>query len=110
MSYFGWTPGEFEQVWNPYNCEIWLLERNEQGEYRLCGRLTNETEWVGAGMLAGIRFGVNQSEPLPEHMRQPAGTRVIEPGAVDALDSPLFTHLSHAMRVLPRGRGTTRDV
>jgi hypothetical protein len=40
MCFFGWTVAEFEQVWNPENSEVWVLEREEQSEnYRLAGRL-----------------------------------------------------------------------
>jgi len=26
MVYFHWTVEEFEEVWNPSNCEVWALE------------------------------------------------------------------------------------
>ena len=39
MTYLRWTVDEFEQVWNPSNCEIWVLNRiANTGEYELAGR------------------------------------------------------------------------
>lgn len=35
MRYLGWTVGQFEQVWNPANCEIWQLDRQADGRYYL---------------------------------------------------------------------------
>ena len=94
MSYFGWTPSEFEQVWNPSNCEMWVLELNRRGEYRLAGRIDGADSHEGApAELESIRFGVNQSEELPEHMKQPASSRWMEPCASEAYESLLFAHL-----------------
>ena len=107
MSYFGWTPSEFEQVWNPSNGEMWLLERSRDGEYELAGRLDFEEDGAaatdadatadgadaGALRLAPIRFGVNQSEALPEHMKRPAACRWMAPVAPGITGSPLFANL-----------------
>ena len=38
MAYFKWTVQEFEQVWNPTNGEIWVLEKEPSGEYEFAGR------------------------------------------------------------------------
>ena len=39
MCYLRWTVSEFEQVWNPSNCEIWVLQKvPERGIYELTGR------------------------------------------------------------------------
>jgi len=35
MRYFRWSPEYFETVWNPRNGEIWELEKEEGGKYRL---------------------------------------------------------------------------
>lgn len=35
MRYMGWTVAQFEQVWNPSNCEIWQLDRQPDGRYYL---------------------------------------------------------------------------
>ena len=143
MSYLGWTPSEFEQVWvrhgghrssnpqvalryasrlvwltcrpppwqNPSNCEMWLLELSSGGEYRLSGRLEFCSDAADArAELTEIRFGVNQSEALPEHMRRPAASRWMQPCAPEALDSPHFTHLRvpgpRTQAALRRDRGT----
>eukprot|EP01006_Ploeotia_vitrea_P034905 TRINITY_DN65817_c0_g1_i1.p1 TRINITY_DN65817_c0_g1~~TRINITY_DN65817_c0_g1_i1.p1 ORF type:complete len:530 (-),score=42.05 TRINITY_DN65817_c0_g1_i1:36-1625(-) len=34
MWYFKWSPDTFETVWNPGNCEMWVLERGEDGKYQ----------------------------------------------------------------------------
>jgi broad specificity phosphatase PhoE len=35
MRYMGWTVAQFEQVWNPSNCEIWQLDKQSDGRYYL---------------------------------------------------------------------------
>ncbi|CAM9836927.1 unnamed protein product, partial [Ectocarpus sp. 8 AP-2014] len=35
MRYFQWKVEFFERVWNPSNCETWIMERDERGSYRL---------------------------------------------------------------------------
>eukprot|EP00415_Alexandrium_ostenfeldii_P002822 UN2822 len=37
MCYFRWMVLEFDQVWNPENCKIWVLEKERNGRYRLAG-------------------------------------------------------------------------
>merc|ERR1719401_2699175 len=53
MLYFRWTVMEFEQVWNPQNTEIWVLEKTPEGRYELKGRYESQT-WLP------IRFGVDK--------------------------------------------------
>ncbi|CAM9774843.1 unnamed protein product, partial [Heterosigma akashiwo] len=31
MRFLYWTVKEFESVWNPQNCDIWVLSRQEDG-------------------------------------------------------------------------------
>ena len=69
-------------------------ELNRRGEYRLAGRIDGADSHAGApAELESIRFGVNQSEELPEHMKQPASSRWMEPCASEAYESLLFAHL-----------------
>ncbi|CAE8590473.1 unnamed protein product, partial [Polarella glacialis] len=36
MRYFRWSIEDFEKVWNPHNCALWVLEREQTcGEYQL---------------------------------------------------------------------------
>jgi broad specificity phosphatase PhoE len=35
MRFLRWTVEEYEQVYNPDNCEIWMLTRDDYGEYSL---------------------------------------------------------------------------
>lgn len=85
MCYLRWSVSEFEQVWNPNNCEIWVLERPpEVGIYCLRGSWrSNATK----GRFVPIKFGKNKREPLFEHMTKPLSSRTVTPGAPDALDS-----------------------
>jgi broad specificity phosphatase PhoE len=76
MCYFKWTVREFEQVWNPSNCEIWVLEREtKRGDrYQLLGRWRASPK-TGEGLLTPIKFGISKNEPLYEHMKTPQNTR-----------------------------------
>jgi broad specificity phosphatase PhoE len=41
MRYLLWTVDEFEEVWNPGNCEIWVLSKDQlTGTYRLMNEIT----------------------------------------------------------------------
>ena len=55
MCYLRWTVLEFEQVWNPSNCEIWVLQKiPERGAYELLG------QWRASpyrGKFVPIKFG-----------------------------------------------------
>ncbi|KAJ1636631.1 histidine phosphatase superfamily [Pavlovales sp. CCMP2436] len=35
MRYMGWTVAQFEEVWNPSNCEVWRFDRQPDGKYFL---------------------------------------------------------------------------
>mmetsp|Transcript_34082 Transcript_34082/g.108811 ORF Transcript_34082/g.108811 Transcript_34082/m.108811 type:complete len:404 (+) Transcript_34082:130-1341(+) len=99
MCYLRWTVTEFEQVWNPSNCEIWVLERDEgRPTYELRGR------WRASpfgGGFTDVKFGKNQTEIPPAHMKRPLISRPVTPGAPDALDGPELAHL----RDVPKPRG-----
>ena len=59
MCYLRWTVTEFEQVWNPSNCEIWVLQKREKGSYELTGR------WRASpyrGKFVEIKFGKDKKE------------------------------------------------
>ena len=78
MCYLRWTVSEFVQVWNPSNCEIWVLEKEAtSGEYAMSG-------WWRSSPIAGkfvdIKYGVNKREPMPAHMKRPLDSRTISPG------------------------------
>ncbi|CAK0861446.1 unnamed protein product [Prorocentrum cordatum] len=97
MCYFRWTVLEFERVWNPSNCEVWILERTSAGRYRLAGRLGS------GGALLPIRFGADQSEsePLWEHMREPLASRSVAPGTGQELEDERLRHLRAARDASP---------
>lgn len=94
MVYFHWTVEEFEEVWNPSNCEVWALEKAmAQGGYRgyrLAGRWRPSP--LG-GRFKEIRFGDKKNTPLWNHMKCRRGPRVLTPGDRSILDDPMFTHL-----------------
>lgn len=86
MCYFRWTVLEFEQVWNPSNCEIWVLEKTKGGRFRVAG------SWQD-GAFRPIKFGDDQSQDLYEHMREPLSARKMVPGSPDALADVALAHL-----------------
>ena len=57
------------QVWNPSNCEIWVLQKiPNKGTYELEGR------WRASpygGSFVDVKFGKDQKEPMFEHMKKP---------------------------------------
>ena len=91
MCYLRWTVNEFEQVWNPSNCEIWVLERVAgRGVYELAGR------WRASpygGSFVDVKFGSSKKEPMYEHMKRPLVSRLVTPGKADALDDAQLAHL-----------------
>ena len=91
MCYFKWTVREFEQVWNPTNCEIWVLERNRPSDrFRLLGR------WRASpfsGKLIPIAFGANKRQPVHDHMVRVTEARVVVAGGDNALDDESLIHL-----------------
>jgi len=83
MCYFRWTVKEFEQVWNPSNCEAWVLEKMSTGRYRLLGRMGED------GAMLPIRFGADKGQPLFEAMKQPQPCREIVPGTPEETEAAL---------------------
>ncbi|KOO32006.1 phosphoglycerate bisphosphoglycerate mutase family protein, partial [Chrysochromulina tobinii] len=71
MCYLRWTVQEFEQVWNPSNCEIWVLNRlAPSGEYELAGR------WRASpygGTFVDIKYGRNRNQRLADFMKLQGG-------------------------------------
>jgi len=58
MRYFRWTVREFEQVWNPDNAEMWVLEKMpNDGRYQL--------------VYPAIMIGKERGSPMPLEMRTP---------------------------------------
>jgi broad specificity phosphatase PhoE len=102
MCYLRWTVYEFEQVWNPSNCEIWVLEKSQQsGTYALAGR------WRASpyrGKFMDIQYGESRKEPLPEYMKRPLVSRTVRPGSADALERPELGFLRSASKCLPKPR------
>lgn len=91
MAYFRWTVEEFEQVWNPSNCEVWGLNRvDNTGRYELEGRWCPETK---GGTFCEVRYGKDQHEPLWPHMKKRVDTRAVVAGSAGMHDDPRFTHL-----------------
>ena len=70
-------------MWNPSNCEIWVLEKCEdKAVYELAGR------WRASpyrGKFVEIKFGKDKNSPLFKHMKRPLVSRLVTPGAPDAL-------------------------
>lgn len=91
MVYFHWTVQEFEQVWNPSNCEAWVLAKKPAtGRYELEGR------WVPSpkgGNFREVRFGAEKNQPLWDHMKRRYDTRTMVPGSKESKTDPLFRHL-----------------
>jgi len=92
MCYLRWTVTEFEQVWNPSNCEIWVLQKvpGNGGTYELAGR------WRASpygGSFVDIPFGKSKKEGMHEHMKRPLVSRLVTPGNPNALDGVELAHL-----------------
>ena len=116
MCYFRWTVMEFEQVWNPSNCEMWVLQKVPgTGIYGLGGR------WRASpygGNFTDIKFGRNRNEKVHDHMKTPTVSRVVTPGKEGALDGVEHAHLRDlSQRLSQRGesvleywRRTGRDL
>ena len=85
MCYFGWTVREFEQIWNPSNGEIWVLQKVEgMGTYELQGRY--KASRTTEGRFIDVKYGVDRSQRMPAHMKRPLPSRLVSPGAAGALD------------------------
>ena len=80
MCYFRWTVTEFEEVWNPGNGEIWVLQKVAgEGTYELAGRW-RASRMQPDGRFVDIKYGNNRAEPMPAHMKRPTGSRLVSPG------------------------------
>ena len=91
MCYLRWTVTEFEQVWNPGNGEIWVLQKVPgKGTYELAGRWKASRNQP-AGRFVDVKFGANQNEPMPAHMKRPLLSRLIPPGG--SLEGDELGHL-----------------
>ncbi|CAJ1358255.1 unnamed protein product [Effrenium voratum] len=107
MVYFHWTVEEFEQVWNPSNCEVWALEKDEllgKGSYNLAGRWRPCPQ---GGRFCEIRFGARKNEPLWSHMKSRRGPRQLIPGDDRILCDPMFAHLRPVVE-MPTSRRKVR--
>ena len=93
MCYLRWTVTEFEQVWNPSNGEIWVLQKvARKGTYELRGRWRASRR--AEGRYVDLKFGADRAQPMPEHMKRPTPSRlVVNPGAPDAFAGDEFGHL-----------------
>ena len=102
MCYLRWTVEEFEQVWNPSNCEIWTLEKVPGAPtYELRGR------WRASpygGSFVDVRFGATKNEPLSDHLKRPIASRAVTPGAPDALDRDELSFLRDLPGPVPVGK------
>ncbi|CAK9113878.1 Phosphoglycerate mutase-like protein AT74 (At-74) [Durusdinium trenchii] len=109
MVYFHWTVEEFEEVWNPSNCEVWALEKNFNvggySNYRLAGRWRPSP--LG-GSFREIRFGEKRNQPLWNHMKSRRGPRVLTPGDESILDDPMYAHLASELGPGQRVLGSPR--
>lgn len=94
MCYLRWSVEEFEQVWNPKNCEIWVLQKiSGEGTYELSGRWRTSPH---GGFFNDIRFGKDRNQPLYTHMKRPIVSRSLFPGASGALAPIALAHLRDA--------------
>jgi len=104
MCYLRWTVTEFEDVWNPSNGEIWVLQKvPATGTYELRGRW--RASRATAGRFVDVKFGADRVQKMPAHMKRPSPSRLcVDPGARDAFDGEDLRHL----RDLPAPRGWKR--
>jgi len=99
MCYFHWTVSEFEQVWNPSNCEIWVLEKVPRtGRYRLAGRWRQPHGQHHGGHFLDVRYGKSRHAYVPSHMKQPSDARIIVPGP-NCLNAEALRGLSDPMDI-----------
>jgi len=59
MRFLRWTVEEYEMVFNPDNCAIWMLTRDEHGEYALAREHENECISAPIAGSGGQRFEVD---------------------------------------------------
>lgn len=69
MCYFRWTVQEFEEVWNPSNGEIWVLQKIAgKGTYELAGSW-RASRMSSDGKFVDVKFGGSRNERMPETMK-----------------------------------------
>jgi len=74
MRYMGWTVAQFEQVWNPSNCEIWRLDKQPDGRYYLATAYSaHEDPETGKMEMveSPLHFGPDRGYDIPYSMRRP---------------------------------------
>uniref|UniRef100_A0A7S4CXU5 Uncharacterized protein n=1 Tax=Eutreptiella gymnastica TaxID=73025 RepID=A0A7S4CXU5_9EUGL len=73
MRYFRWSVETFETVWNPDNCEFWVLEKCEKGIYTLSdqGTIPKSTKKV----TVVFNDGHEEERVLGDYIRAPGKTR-----------------------------------
>ena len=92
MCYLRWTILEFDEVWNPANGEIWVLQKVAgKGTYELAGRWRASRHDENAGRFVDVKYGRDHSERMPPHMKRPLLSRLVTPGG--ALDGAELAHL-----------------
>jgi broad specificity phosphatase PhoE len=104
MCYLRWTVDEFEQVWNPANCEIWVLEYIPGSTYELKGR------WRATpygGQYSSVKYGACKTAALHEHMKTPSASRHVTPGSPTSMVNPELGFLRDLPG--PKGRGTEQE-
>ena len=60
MRYFNWEVPDFERVWNPGNCDVWVWERDNQR-----GAPWHQYAFKNPQVL---RYGADGSEPVPPRL------------------------------------------
>ncbi|KAG8459540.1 hypothetical protein KFE25_012875 [Diacronema lutheri] len=86
MRYLGWQVAQFEQVWNPRNCETWVLERRPDGRYHLTAAYYPVEGPDGSLEMieSPLHYGPDRSLTIPQGMRRPrsAPTSLAVPDAL----------------------------
>lgn len=91
--YLRWTVTEFEEVWNPSNGEIWVLQKVAgQGTYELCGRWHASRQ--SNGRFADVKYGRDRNQEMPGHMKRPLPSRLVTPEGL-AGDEHELIHLQN---------------
>jgi len=92
---YHWSPDTFETVWNPSNCEMWVLELNPQkGRYFLsnAGSLPKSTRKVTVHYKDGtckehtVADYLSLPQPRTEHPLITLERLKIDPATVDSID------------------------
>ena len=123
MCYLRWTTNEFEQVWNPSNCEIWVLEAQQVLPLALPLVLTQaltlaltpartpsrgaaSTRWQAGGARRRtaapsptsssarlVRVRVRVRYLNPNRNRNPNPNRNRNPNPIQGRNQPLYEHM-----------------